>query len=223
MRALSLSAVQQCLICGKVIDNITGQAVKKPFSVQLQIQLSESQGYVPIKANTRILNGGYFVASGDPVRSLPLEISPSDTVDFRIFVSVPGFSDFENTYSLPASDVIPVSASLGLLSGEFDVKKVDSPLLDLEIKVDPLPVSLSGVVLEDGDASQPLEGVTIAVTSPESRPAVLSDVNGRFRIENLPVAKSVTLSVHLDEVSSDVVHVVDFATPLNTRTINLNG
>ncbi len=65
--------------------------------------------------------------------------------------------------------------------------------------------------------------INIKITLPVVGATVISDLQGRFRIETLPVAKAVEIEVDLAGDITLVEHLIDYATPLNKRVISLNG
>src|SRR5690606_35490600 len=96
-----------------------------------------------------------------------------------------------------------------------------APLVHHLLALQPSPVGINGRVISDHDFNAPLAGISIQVTDPLVLAPVISDAQGRFRIDALPVAESVTLQ--LEGSDSTIHHVIDYTPPFNTRIFSLSG
>ena len=223
LRSVEIGAVQQALVVGQVTNSLTNEAISSALNVEVAVRYPGDTQFQAFPAKVRIMPAGYFSIAGSPTRVLPLQLAPADTVEFRLNVSAPGFTLLEDIVSVSAASATPSVTTEVLASHNVEVALIAAPLLQRSLALDPLPVGLTGVVIEDNDQSRPLSGVSIQVIAPEIGSAVTSDVRGRYRIENLPIAQSITLQMALDGDLTTTEHIIDYTIPLNTRTISLNG
>ncbi|MGK0399427.1 MAG: hypothetical protein ACJA0I_001729 [Gammaproteobacteria bacterium] len=223
LRGIELGAKIQALIVLQVNDAISGAAIEKTESLHTSVRYPGEAEFNPFPAAMRILAGGYFVYIGSALSVFPNGLDPADDVEFQFDVFATGYGNFQSIIVVNAAAVIPVSTTVISLQHSVEAMLVDAPVIQQSISLQPNPIGLQGSVIDDNDFSNPISGVSIRVITPVNEPAVISDAQGRYRIDTLPVASSVTLEIdHLGDVTT-VQHLVDFATPLNTRIISLNG
>ena len=97
------------------------------------------------------------------------------------------------------------------------IKRIAGPFDDLAMELAPTPLRLTGQLLQDGDPDTPLVNADITVSAPESRPTVTTDSRGYFSIDNLPLAREITLTFSDGSDDQDQTLVLDYRQPVNTR------
>lgn len=221
--SVEVNIIQQAIITGQVINGLTSQGMNNAFSVEFSLRLPGDSEFQPLRANNKTTAGGYFVLSGNPLDILPANLMPADTVDFRITVSAPGFNGAEEIVTINATDITASPVSIDIAGNNFELSLIDAPLVQRVISLLPEAVGINGIVVDDHDLDSPVVGASVQVIAPAVLPAVTSDSNGRYRIENLPVVESITVRAELGSASSNVEHVIDYTTPFNIQLISLNG
>ena len=223
MRNLEVGSVQQALVVGQVVNGLTGDAISSLFSIDLDMRIAGETEFMPFPVEAKIISAGFFSFPATAERVLPQLITPADTLEFRFTVIAPGFTSFEEIVAVSAASITPVETTLDIAGHSLDVSLVSAPILQRTLMLTPQAVGLRGMVIDDNDPDSPLAGVSVQVVAPEAGEVVLSDVQGRYRIDSLPVAESVTLQVEVDDDLTDITHVIDYSNPFNTRIISLNG
>ena len=223
MRGVEVSIVQQAIIYGQVIDRLTGQGLRGEFSVDISLKLAGSSEFQSFDVAPRTLAGGYFVLSGNPVDILPVHVAAADSVEIRIAVSSPGYTGAEETVVVTSANITPAPVAVDIADKAYQLPLITAPLVQSLISLLPVAVGINGMVVDDNDLDSPVVGASVQVIAPDVLPAVTTDSNGRYRIENLPIVESVTVRAELGLETSSVEHVVDYTTPLNIQIISLNG
>lgn len=222
LKSVELGVAQQALVTGQVIDAVTGSGVT-PDSLFLEMRFPGETEYRMVRASLRLGSAGYFSFSGAARRVFPQSLDPTAEVELRFNVSARFYTALQTSVLVAAETIIaPVSiAELG--NHELELRVISAPVVHAVLTLAPTPVGISGLVIGDHDLNSPLEGASIQVIEPIVQPAVLSNSQGRFRINALPLAQTITLQVELGDVSTKINHVIDYTTPFNTRIISLNG
>ena len=213
----------QALITGRVSDSVTGQRLTSPFEVLIEWQLPGEPEYKIFPAAIKHSAGIYFSAAATARTFLPMLLDPGDTVNFRATVSAPGYSQLQQIAAVSGADITPATTTRTINGNSFELELINAPLVDFVFDLEPLAVSLSGLVVEDHDIDTPVAGASVQLLAPEMRPAVTTDSNGRFRLDNLPISSSVTIQADFDGEITTITHFVDFSTPVNNQIISLNG
>lgn len=222
LRSVELGVAQQALVTGQVIDAVTGSGIT-PDVMSLQMRFPGETQYRNVPANLRLASAGYFSFSGIAARVFPQNLDPSDELELRFNVSAYSYSSLQITVLVAAAAIVAPPATAELGNDELALRLIAAPVVHQVLTLAPVQVGINGLVIGDHDPNSPLEGASIQVIAPIVQPAVLSNSQGRFRINALPLAQSVTLQVELGDVSTTINHVIDYTTPFNTRIISLNG
>lgn len=220
LRQVSLGVARQALVTGRVSNALTGEGVT-PESLVLEMRLPGTTEFRPLRVGLRFTSGGYFSAAGVAEQVLPQGLPADADLELRFRVSAFAYSDLESVVVVPAPALKVVAEDAALGSHTLPVRLVTAPVLHHLLALQPTPVGISGRVISDHDFNAPLAGISIQVTEPVVLAPVISDAQGRFRIDALPVAEAVTLQVEGSD--STIHHVIDYTTPFNTRIISLNG
>lgn len=223
LRGVELASNIQALIVVQMSDAISNTAIEQASSLQTFVRYPGELDFKRFSATLRTLAGGYFVYLGNANDVFPSGLDPSDSVDFRFDINATGYDSLQSTQVLSASFIAPVATTITTAQNSVEALLVNAPLIQQNFSLQPNSVGLRGSVIDDNDFSNPIAGVSIRVVAPAIEPAVISDSQGRYRIDRLPVTSSITLEIdNLGDVTT-IQHLVDFATPLNTRIISLNG
>ncbi len=220
LRAVSGVVSTQALVAGRIRDALTGAAPARLSSLALALRRGGESVFRPYPGTIRLLDGMHFTTWGSPGRLFPAG-PPLAGLDFRLEVHAPGYEAEVVDFSIPAHELTPVDERVRV--GEREVRVQGYPSLPrfVEVALTPMPVALGGWVIDDHDPETPVPGATARITAPAPRGPVTSDARGYFRIENLPVALSVT--VEIQQGSRSLVQEVPIrpADPLNERTFSL--
>lgn len=218
------ATLQQAIITGQVINSVSLEAVKSPLDIQLATRRSSELSFRPSRALLNISGGGFFAFIGIPRELLPEFIVPTDSFEFQLSIASPGYSSVVEVISVPAADAI-INETTETFAGT-DVPMyttTNAPIASTTIVLSPIAVGIEGVVHDDNELNSPIAGANVQVIAPETRPPVVCNAQGRYRIENLPLSPSITLAINFDSTSLEVEHVIDYKKRLNARTIVLNG
>ncbi|MEH6453928.1 MAG: carboxypeptidase-like regulatory domain-containing protein [Psychromonas sp.] len=223
LRSIELGCNIQALIVVQLNDAISNTAIEQATSLQTFVRYPGEVDFSPFSAHLRNIAGGYFVYVGNASDIFPKNLNPADSVDFRFDISATGYDTMQATQVVSATAITPLSTAVITPQQSVDALLVNAPVIQQNFSLQPNSVGLQGSVIDDNDFSNPIAGVSVRVIAPAIEPAAISDAQGRYRLDSLPVASSVTLEIdNLGEVTT-IQHLIDFATPLNTRVISLNG
>ncbi len=220
LRALSGVVSTRALVSGRIRDSLTGGSPPRISGLTLSMRPTEAAAYSPFPGSIRLLDGMHFTTWGSPERLFPAG-PPSGGLDLRLEVEAPGYAPEAVEFSVPAAHLVPVDEVVRV--GHREVRVNGFPHLPrfIEVALTPLPVALAGWVIDDHDPEAPVPGATVRVTAPAPRGPVTTDARGYFRIQDLPVALSVTVEIR--QGSRSLVQEVALrpSDPLNEWTFSL--
>lgn len=222
LRSVELASGRQALVTGQVVDALTGSGIT-PDSIVLEMRFPDETDFRPVRADLRLGAAGYFAFHGTATQAFPQTLEADEELALRFSVTARSHTAQQVSVNIPATAITAPVTPTQLGGHELAVRIIAAPVQHQMIELAPLPVGLNGLVISDHDLDSPLEGASIQVIEPVVQPAVLSNADGRFRINALPLSQSVTLQVELGDVSTTINHVVDYTTSFNTRIISLNG
>lgn len=222
LRSAELGVARQALITGQIVDSLTGSGVA-PDSLGLEMKLPGESVYRAVPVNCRLGAGGYFTFHGVAVHAFPQSLEVDEELELRFTVIANSYTALQISAQVAASAITALATSSEIGGHVLEMRIVSAPVLHQVLEISPLPVGINGLVISDHDLASPLEGASVQVIAPVVQPAVLSNEQGRFRINALPLAQSVTLQVELGDISTTINHVIDYTTSFNTRIISLNG
>ncbi|MFT4653166.1 MAG: hypothetical protein ACI82S_000809 [Patiriisocius sp.] len=223
LRGLEIGSNIQALIVLQMSDAISNAAIEQANSLRTSVRYPGELDFKPFNATLRTRAGGYFVYVGNASAVFPSGLDPADNVEFSFDINATGYDSLQSTQAISVSAILPVAVPITTPLHSLEALLVSAPIIQQNFSLQPIPVGLQGSVIDDNDFSNPIAGVSIRVVAPAIEPAVISDAQGRYRINSLPVTSSITLEIdNLGDVTT-IQHLVDFATPLNTRIISLNG
>ena len=222
LQTAELASAQQALISGRVHNAITGAGIR-PKQLALSLRATPDAPLTALSAKVQFSQNGYFSLIGVASAIFPQQLPAASSAELNYQVSAEGYSPLQGSVLLSQSSITAVAAHEELAGYEINVSRISAPAVHLQLALVPLPVGLTGVVIEDNDLAAPLPGVSLQITAPEVLPAVLSDELGRFRINALPLAAAVTIEISWGDAVSTINHVVDYTTLFNPRIISLTG
>lgn len=222
LQSAELASAQQALISGRVQNALTGAGIR-PQLLQLSLRATPDAPLAALPAKIQFSGNGYFSLVGVASALFPQQLPAASSAELNYQVSAEGYSPLQGSVLLSQNSITAVAANEQLAGYELSVSRISAPAVHLQLSLVPLPVGLTGVVIEDNDLAAPLSGVSLQIIAPEVLPAVLSDELGRFRINALPLAAAVTLEISWGDAVSTINHVVDYTTLFNPRIISLTG
>lgn len=213
--------VAQALISGRVLDQVQNLPLSRGLTLSLWYRPApegdaEGGEYRPTGFYKKVTSDGYFCfsASGGSVFG---DRSPMPDMQFRLDAEAPGYQPLSHNFELASGQLTSTDADLDLAGESREVTRIAGPFDDLTLELSPKPLRLTGQVLRDGDPETPLGNAEVTVSAPETRPTVTTDDRGFFAIDNLPLAREITLT--LSDGSDDQSQTVrlDYRQPVNNR------
>lgn len=203
---------QQVIVAGRITDAMAGGAPR----ARAAVALLRADGRVLADVVARVGADGLYAVHADPSRVLPAQ-----AISLRVAVTAPGYQPAQVTVDFTAADLARIPRPLAL-ADPAEVSVIAGLPVARDVALDPLPVALSGRIIEAEDRSQPIAGATVTLTAPLPMAPVASDAEGWFTLSPLPVAPRVTLSITApghDPASAE--HIVDFRNPINQGSFTL--
>lgn len=219
LRNTDAISTRQALIVGQITDSLTGlPPINKP-AIALTFQSEPSRAYPLVST---IQPNGVFSFNGDSGRAF-VPLSGGATLNLRLTASATGYEAATFDFSLSEGD-LALTPQERLIAGQsVTIDLYDAPLINQELALSPDPIHLSGQVVGiDDDA--PIAGADVEVTAPENRPAVTTDDDGFFTIQNLPVALEITVQLtHPDFETLETTIPLDYSQPVNQQKFALTS
>lgn len=215
--------VSQALVCGRVTDQVSTSPVSRGLALELWYRPApegdeEPADYRPARLYRRVSRDGYFsfTASGGSVFG---DRSPVPAMQFRLEVTAPGYQPLQHEFEMASDRLASLLEAMTLAGESRQVTRVAGPPEELDLPLSPVPLRLTGQVLLDGDPDSPMANAEITVTAPEARPAVTSDDEGFFAIDNLPLAREITLTLSDGSEEQEQSLVLDYRQPVNNQRL----
>lgn len=194
LRAIDTVLTRQALILVRVRDALTERPPIAPARTELFYRPVSGDPARPYPLDFRTVSPGLFVFSGDPLRALQ-GVDAGGQLELSLMTRAEGYEDDRTDFTLPAALVELQDETLQIDGRSKTVRLMKAPVQDMAVFLQPLPVSLSGSVVEADDPETPVAGARLRVTDPDERPEVLSGETGFYSIPNLPVAREITVRV----------------------------
>lgn len=213
---------QQALIVGRIRDGLSEQPTLQPPAVALYYQAPPGQPLPRFPLQPRLLADGSFVFTGDPTRTFP-PLSGGQTLDLRLVAEAAGYQEVSEDFSLSAADVTPQPQPRTIAGQVVMIPLLAAPLFEHDFDLLPLPMSLSGRVVDADNPNQFVAGAEVRITAPELRGPVFSNANGFFNLPDLPVARVVT--VRIEKVGFAVLEApitLDYRQPVYQQAFALS-
>jgi hypothetical protein len=208
----------QSIISGRLRDQVSGRPVGPVASARLWYRITPGADYRPASLYSKVTPEGLFSFSASNPAPFGY-LSPMPDIQFRLEIRAPGYQTLDHEFAIPATRLAPEEADITLLGDTHTVLRITGPETDLTLELAPHPLRLTGQVLIDGDPDTPLAGGEVAVTAPESRPAVITDEQGFFAINDLPLAGKVTLTLSQGGEDREREIILDYRQPANNRRL----
>lgn len=223
LRALDTVLFSQALITGRIVDALTGAAPLTQPALTLNYQTPPGAPVRPYPLPARLSPGGLFVFAGNPQTAFP-RLSPGSTLDLRLTASAAGYETQEIEFSLTDIDLAlqPVTRTIG--GQQVIIHMLDAPVSTQEFLLLPLPLQLSGRVVEADSPDTPIANARVRVTAPEGRGPVFTNADGFYTLPDMPLAQEITVRarrVGFAELTQ-IIHL-DYRQPVNELNFALNN
>ncbi|GAB4160089.1 MAG: hypothetical protein Fur0021_31670 [Candidatus Promineifilaceae bacterium] len=223
LRALDTVLFSQALITGRIIDALTGSAPLSQPALTLSYQTPPGAPVRLYPLPARLSPGGLFVFAGNPQTAFP-RLSPGSTLDLRLTASAVGYETQEIEFSLTDIDLAlqPVTRTIG--GQQIIIHMLDAPVSIQEFLLLPLPLHLSGRVVEADSPDTPIPNARVRVIAPESRGPVFTNADGFYTLPDMPLAQEITVRARRVDFaeSTQTVHL-DYRQPVNELNFALNN
>ena len=200
LRSIDNIVTQQALIVSQVEDSLTGLPALSRPSVELFYQAQGDQPARPFPLRARPYPFGMFVFSGDPVTAFP-RLSPGGSLDLRLTVSATAYETQNLDFSLSHADLELIEQVCRIDGRDVTIALLAVPLLRQEISLSPLPVHLSGRVVNAYNLEEPVPNAEVSIVAPEARGPETTDDDGFFTLHDMPVVLKITVHVQQDDFS----------------------
>lgn len=221
LRAIDNVVTNQALITGSVRDALTDRPLLTPATVELLYQATATRPARPYPLTARFNAGGGYVFAGNPHTSLP-RLATGETLALRLAASAPGYQAQFHDFSLTASQLQRQSGTITVQGAAVPVTLLTPPLLAHDFALSPVPVHLTGRVVEADNHELPVANAQVLVTAPSALGPATTNNDGFFTLQNLPVALSVTIRVsHAGFDPLERTVPLDYRYPVNQQLFAL--
>lgn len=223
LRALDTVLFSQALITGRIVDALTGGALLSQPALTLYYQTPPAAPTRPYPLAARLYPDGLFVFAGNPQTAFP-RLSPGDTLGLRLTAGAPGYETQEIDFSLTDIDLAlqPVTRTIG--GQQVVIYMLDAPVSTQEFTLLPLPLYLSGRVVEADNPDTPIANARVRVTAPENRGPAFTNANGFYTLPDMPLAQEITVRARrfgFDDLEKTIQ--LDYRQPVNQLDFALNN
>ena len=215
MTAPEVIAGPLVLLRGRVADGLTGEGLAQ---AGLWAEVRQGGDWFALPFGLRGQGGGWFAASAR-LTDIAARLRLGVATEFRLRAASAGHVTAEATVALTAAQFSRVTATQTIRGVAVAVSRLAGAPVILDIALQPRPVMLAGLVIDNHDTASPMAGVSIAIAG--SAATATSDARGRFRIDAPPLARSWDVTATLGSRTAQAPHVTDFALPVNFITLSL--
>jgi len=221
LRVLDKPVLRQALVSARVADSVTGRGPAE-FAAELDYDPAGApEDWRPFPAHFRRSADGWFTFHLDPEREAPA-LTGIASLRLRVTVRVPGLAPVQQIRTVNAADLALETRSVQVAGRAVDLKRIKGAPFDFSLQIDPAPVALAGFVLRDNDPATPAPLASVTITDPASAVSATTDANGWFRLDALPLARSVGIrATDGARVVNQVVHP-DFSKPVNETVLSVS-
>lgn len=211
LSSLSATNASQVLVSGRATDAVSGRGIGGA-GLTLAYDPVGDGAFAALPARLGQHDDGWFsfhLAPGQ-LRAPAGSAAPV----LRVSASAPGHDDGIGELAVTPAQ-LAVEQESRIVAGQLATfNRLHGGPFRIDMTLAPLAVALDGVVFEGGDPDHPASDAKIAVLAPVGEETV-TDAEGGFRIEALPVAATVT--IRITHGGAEVDHVVR---PNFTQRIN---
>ncbi len=225
MTAPEVIAGPLVLLRGRVSDALTGEGLAGEglageglAQAGLRADVRQGGDWFALPFALRGLGGGWYAASARLTEIAAL-LRFGVATEFRLRAAAAGHVTAEATVALTAAQFSRVTATQTIEGVAVTVSRLAGAPVILNLALLPRPVMLAGLVIDNHDPASPVSGATISIAG--SAATATTDARGRFRIDVPPLARTWTVRATLGARSVEVLHVTDFALPVNFASISL--
>jgi hypothetical protein len=213
--------VSQAVISGRVLDQVNGLPVSRGLTLGLWHRPAPQGGaeagdYKPANLYSKVTTDGYFCFSASGGSAFGNR-EPMPDMQFQVNVEAPGYQTLSHEFELASGRLVSTESELDLAGQSREVTRITGPSENLTLMLSPEPLRLTGQILIDGDLDTPLASAEVTVSAPETRPAVTTNGQGFFAIDNLPLAREITLTINDGNSDQSQTVLLDYRQPMNNR------
>lgn len=203
------------LLRGRVADGLTGAGLDQ---ARLVAEVRQGGPWRPLPFALRGQGGGWFSCAA-PMTGVAARLRLGVATEIRLRATAAGHDPAEATASLTAAQFTRVTAQQQVKGATITVARIAGAPVILDLALMPRPVMLAGLLIDNHDPASPVAGATIAIAG--SAATATTDARGRFRIDAPPLARTWTVRATRGARSVEVLHVTDFALPVNFASLSL--
>ncbi len=163
LRAIDALLTYQALVIGRISDRLTGRAPRSAATVSLEQLGANGRPAWRLALPTRVFANGAYAIAGDPLSALPVPTG-GETLDLRLVTRCPGYFEERFDFSLDAAALALQPEQRTVLGLPLVTRRLAAPLLEHDVQLLPLPVALSGRVVEADDPTAPVNNAQVRVT-----------------------------------------------------------
>jgi hypothetical protein len=216
IRLLDTVLMHQAIITGRVTDALNGEAIGVTPLINLAWSIDGVGDYLVAPHEPSIKAGGYFVFSGSPQHFFP-PFSENETLACRLTIRATGYQEDSIAFGLKREDVTLETVKQTLAGHEVDLKRLNTPVRQLDIALTPDPISLAGRVIKDHDLNSPVAGATVSIISPPAGGNAVTNALGYFRINDLSMMTQVTVEIRHNGKKIEAKVYLDMSRRINER------
>jgi hypothetical protein len=221
LRAIDAVITSQALITGSVLDALANLPSLQPATVSLAYQATPGRPQRPYPLTARVYPGGQFVFAGSEHSALP-RLAAGETLALRLTANAAGYQPATHDFTLTAAQLQRQFTTIFVEGQAVPVTLLDAPLITHDFALFPLPVHLSGRVVEAESRDTPIANAQVRVIVPALLGPATTNVDGFFTLQNLPVASSVTVRVtHVGFTTLETNVQLDYRFPVNRQLFAL--
>jgi hypothetical protein len=201
---------RQVIVKGRAFERFTNIGLDVTAAV-LSFGFGTISGRIP--ASPVFKPGGFFALHLDPTHPLP-DVSGAGTVTLSLALVLRDGSSETLTLDMAEADLARATRDIEIDGVTLPVRHIVGAPFEMIAARDPAPVRLLGQVLLDGDPTTPASGLGVTIAALPA--STTTDINGRFRIDALPVAETVSIAFSDGTDTVTVSYRPDFLAPVNT-------
>lgn len=205
----------QILLRGQVTNSLTGIGI----TAALTIDFDQGAGFRPVPLSVRQQAGGWFAVAAR-IEEIAARMRIGAATSLRLTAAAPGYQTATVTRALTAAQFARVTTIITVKGVAVPTERIAAAPVVIDLRLNPRPVMLAGLVLSDNDPDMPVVGAQVQITGPGGF-SITTDAVGRFRFDAPPLLLSLPLQVTKGARVANAAHVTDFGSPINFITLNL--
>ncbi len=197
------------LIKGRIIETVTNRPIRP---IDFSVELSGDGAARRLSGVPVFKPSGHYAFSIHSSHEVP---QPSGAVTITVAVTLADGQVVSESLALDHTDFATSDTGFGS-AGRMATSIPNAPF-EIDLTVDPKPLTLTGHVVIDHDADAPAVGATI-VLGPLSTTV---DGQGDFRLHPVPLSARQTLTITHNGADHDQIFVPDFSSSNNFQSYSI--